>query len=156
MKRIFFILLATITLIACEGPMGPQGPMGPSGPEGEPGYGANWYTTSFTIHKSDWMLAGNAGDLNTYFFADIDIPQLSNDIYRDGTVIGYIETYKNVKNGLPFVLHMGDEQGGIEFLWTQTYDFDFSPGSIRFYITYSDFNTQISPDTETFHIVLMW
>ena len=146
MKKITLILLSAITFIACEGPMGP---------EGEPGYGTNWYTTSLTINSSDWSLSGAPGDLNTYFFADMDIPQLSDFIYREGTVIGYIQTAGSVKNGLPYVLHFGEE-GGKEFLWTQTYDFDFSPGMIRFYITYSDFNTQISPGTETFHIILMW
>lgn len=162
MKKITLLLLTAIALIACEGPEGPMGPMGPegpqgaTGPEGEPGYGTNWYTTSFTINKSEWLISGDPGDLNTYFFADKDIPQLSNYIFREGTVIGYIQTANNVKNGLPYVLHMGEELEGKEFLWTQTYDLDFSPGMIRFYITYSDFNTQISPGSETFHIILMW
>lgn len=160
MKKITWllaVLLTAVTFIACEGPMGPEGPLGPQGPQGEPGYGTKWYTTSFTINRSDWLLSdGNPGDLDTYFFADKNIPQLTDIVFDEGTVLGYIQTAKDVKNGLPFVLHRGEEQNGKEFLWTQTYDFDFSPGMIRFYVTYSDFSTNIIPDSETFHIVLMW
>jgi len=156
MKKITFVLLAVVMFIACEGPEGPMGPQGPQGQVGEPGYGVSWYTTSFTINESDWLLSGRAGDLNTYFYADRNISQLTDVVFDEGTVVGYIQTSKDVKNGLPFVLHMGEESGGDEFLWTQTYDFDYSPGMVRFYITYSDFNTQISPGAETFHIILMW
>ncbi len=162
MKKIIFLLFAAIAMISCEGPMGPEGPMGAQGrdgqdgKDGQDGYGANWYTTSFTIKKSDWLLSGEPGDLNTYFFVDREIPQLDDFIFDEGTVIGYIQTGKDVKNGLPFVLHMGETQGNQELLWTQTYDFDFSPGMIRFYITYSDFSTNIPPEGETFHIILMW
>lgn len=165
MKKITFMLFAAIALFACEGPEGPMGPSGPQGidgqdgrdgKDGQDGYGAQWYTTSFTILASDWMLMGEPGDLNTYFYADRKIPQLDERVYSEGTVLGYIQTGKDVKNGLPFVLHMGEASDGKEFLWTQTYDFDFSPGTIRFYITYSDFSTQIPPEGETFHIVLMW
>jgi hypothetical protein len=31
------ILVAAVSLSACEGPMGPEGPQGPSGPQGPPG-----------------------------------------------------------------------------------------------------------------------
>lgn len=162
MKRIILLLVSVIALVSCEGPMGPEGPrgldgqMGPKGEPGEPGYGANWYTTSFKIDQSDWLLVGRPGDLNTYFYADVDIPQLTDFIYKEGTVIGYLETSPGVKNGIPYVLHLGEEQAGREFLWTQTYDLDFSPGMIRFYVTYSDFSTNINPASETFHIILMW
>ncbi len=157
MRKIVFILLSAIALISCEGPMGPAGQDGRDGIDGKDGQdGMKWYTTSFTINKSNWKLSGQAGDLNTYFYADKDIPELTEYVFEEGTVLGYIQTGIDVKNGMPFVLHMGDEQNGQEFLWTQTYDFDFSPEMVRFYITYSDFSTQILPDSETFHIVLMW
>lgn len=153
MRKIAFIVLAAILLIACEGPMGPAGR---DGKDGQDGYGTEWYTTSFVIKKSDWILSGPAGALNTYYYADKQIPQLSDFVFDEGLVLGYIQTDVDVKNGLPFVLHMGEEGNGQEFLWTQTYDFDYSPGMVRFYVTYSDFNTQIAPEAETFHIVLVW
>lgn len=157
MRKIVFILLSAIALIACEGPEGPAGRDGKDGQDGKDGYETGWYTTSFTIKKSDWILSGQAGALNTYYYADKQIPELTDWVFDEGVVIGYLQTGTDVKNGLPFVLHLGEEgNNGQEFLWTETYDFDYSPGMIRFYITYSDFNTQFPPESETFHIVLMW
>ncbi len=167
-KSILFTLLA-IFFMACEGPEGPMGPMGPNGKNGRDGQnglngkdgkdgtgGANWYTTSFTIKDTEWILSGAPGDLNTYFYVHKPLSQLTSDIYQYGTVIAYLETQKGVKNGMPYVLHQGEAADSKEFLWTQTYDFDFVTGEVGFYVTYSDFNTQIRPGTETFHIVLMW
>ncbi|MBB4035827.1 hypothetical protein GGR21_001722 [Dysgonomonas hofstadii] len=156
MKKMMLILFVAIAAMACEGPMGPEGPLGPTGQKGEPGYGNSWYTTSFTINSDEWELIGTPGGLNSYFFVDKSLTELTNTIYKEGTVVAYMETSKGVKNGLPYVLHKGDEDELGEFLWTQTYDFDFYPGGVGFYVTYSDFSTKIRPDTETFHIVLMW
>ncbi len=152
-KTLFFAIFATILLTACEGPIGPMGPAGYNGKDGE---STNWYTTSFTINKDEWKLKGAPGDLNSYFCVYKPLNMLNDYVYRYGTVIAYIETDKGVKNGMPFVLHLGEVSNGKEFLWTQTYDFDFTVGEIGFYITYSDFNTQIRPGTEIFHIALMW
>lgn len=155
MRKLFILLLA-ISFIACEGPMGPEGLTGPQGPKGEPGYGNNWHVTSFTVAKSEWKLVGNPGELNSYFYVDKPLKELTQTVYNEGSIISYIETDKGVKNGMPYVLHLGEAEGSKEFLWTQTYDFDFYKGGITFYVTYSDFNTQIRPDIETFHVVLMW
>jgi len=169
MKKVIFTLLVAISFMACEGP---EGPMGPAGQDGRPGLngqdgkdgqngqdgkGTKWYTTSFTVNQSDWKLSGKVGDLNSYFYADKNLPQLDDFVFAKGTVIGYIEPEPNVKNGLPFVLHKGDIlNSGQEVLWTETYDFDYSDGLIRFYLTYSDFSTNIPAPTQKFHIVLMW
>ncbi|MDR2969046.1 MAG: membrane lipoprotein lipid attachment site-containing protein [Tannerellaceae bacterium] len=157
MKRILVVFLAMIALSACEGPMGPAGRDGRDGTDGRDGQdGTKWYTASFTVNKSDWKLSGRAGDLNTYFYADKSIPELTDFVFDEGLVVGYIQTGTDVRNGMPFVLHQGEAVDGAEFLWTETYDFDYSPGMLRFYLTYSDFNTQVLPESETFHIVLMW
>ncbi len=162
MKKALFFTFVLFFLMSCEGPMGPTGPMGPSGPAGRNGLdgldgeGTNWYTTSFTINENEWTLKGNPGDLNSYFCVYKPLDKLTEYIYQRGTVIAYIEVEKGVKNGMPYVLHLGEKLDNKEFLWTQTYDYDFVTGEVGFYITYSDFNTQIRPGTETFHVVLMW
>ncbi len=161
MKRSIFFMLATLIfiLIACEGPEGPMGPRGLDGfdgRDGKDGEGVNWYTTSFTIYGDEWQLKGNPGDLNSYFCVYKPLNRLTEFVYQYGTVIAYIEAEKGVKNGMPYVLHLGEGSNDKEFLWTQTYDFDFVVGEIGFYVTYSDFNTKIRPGTETFHVVLMW
>jgi len=168
MKKVLLALFVAMAAMACEGPMGPEGPMGQmgkngingqdgkDGKDGEDGYGANWYVTSFTIESDEWELVGKPGELNSYFFVDKPLKELTSFVYKEGTVVSYIETSKGVKNGLPYVLHKGDKDELGEFLWTQTYDFDFYPGGVGFYVTYSDFSTKFRPDSETFHIVLMW
>lgn len=156
MKKLLFLLLV-VFFASCEGPMGPMGPAGYDGQDGKDGYGTSWYITSFTIQPNEWELIGEPGDLNSYFFVDKPLKELSNTIYKEGAVVGYIETAKDVKNGLPYVVHLGGEDNLGEFLWTETADFDFYPGGVGFYLTYSDFNTQLRPDKpKTFHIVLMW
>ncbi len=163
-KTLFFAFAAVIfvLLLSCEGPMGPMGAEGPAGRDGQDGEngkdgaGVAWYTTSFTINKDEWKLKGNPGDLNSYFCAYRPLSQLTESVFKYGTVIAYIEVEKGVKNGMPYVLHLGEEANSKEFLWTQTYDFDFVVGEVGFYVTYSDFNTQIRPGTETFHVILMW
>jgi len=159
MKKLLLSLLTIIALVACEGPAGPRGAdgiMGPEGPQGEPGSGTDWYVTSITINENEWKLVGNEGELNSYYFIEKPLKQLSQYIYTDGAVIAYIETSQGVKNGLPYVLHVGENVNSKEYLWTQTYDFDFRPGYVGFYVTFSDFETINKPGTETFHIVLMW
>ncbi len=173
MKKLLLLVLVAVTFIACEGPTGPMGPSGHDGQNGMNGQdgkdgqngldgkdgenGTNWYVTSFTIQPNEWELVGKAGDLNSYFFVDKPLSNLSEFIYKEGAVIGYIENVSGVKNGLPYVLHRGGEDDKGEFLWTETADFDFYPGGVGFYLTYSDFNTQLRPDkAKIFHIVLMW
>lgn len=148
-KVMLFIAAISLSLVACEGPMGPAG---------KDGNGTDWHIAKFTVSEKEWILSGNAGELNSYFYVDKSLKELDDFVYREGTVIAYIETAKGVKNGLPYVLHLGDADSKGEFLWTQTYDFDFWEGGIRFYLTYSDFNTQVGPEkgTQTFHVVLMW
>lgn len=156
MKKILMFLMVAVAMMSCEGKMGPMGPEGPQGQNGKDGEGANWYTTSFRIESADWKLKGLEGELNSHYYADVEIPKLTEQIFDKGTVIGYVSVADDVKNGLPFVIHVGENINDKDVLWTQTYDFDFEPGWIRFYATYSDFMTQARPGGETFHIVLMW
>lgn len=171
MKKLILLLSCILALSACEGDQGPMGPMGPKGETGKDGKngkdgkdgegGVGWYIKTFTVEKNMWTRVGKAGELNSFYYADLEIPELNDFVFTDGTVIGYIITKDDeggdVKNGLPFVLHKGIKyDDNKEELWTQTYNFDFNPGLVRFYITYSDFKTSVTPEKETFSIVLMW
>jgi len=115
-----------------------------------------WFVTSITVRENEWQLKGRPGDLNSYYVAYKPLKQLTRTVYEEGAVLAYIETEAGVKNTMPYVLHKGESNGNQEFLWTETYDFDFTTGEIGFYITYSDFNTYIKPGTEKFHVVLIW
>lgn len=153
MKKLVLSLCMVFALFACEGEMGPQGP---EGKPGEPGAGSQWYTQSFSINSDQWELVGEPGELNSYYTVVFDFPQLTDFIFKKGTIVGYLSMGKDVKNGLPYVMHTAEDTTSGNHYWTQTYDFDFAPGSVAFYATFSDFETQKRPGDETFHIVLMW
>lgn len=149
LTALLIILFTTITT-SCQGPEGPMGPMGPSGE------GTSWATQSYHIKASDWKLQGKTNELNSYYYVNISIPDLDKNIFQYGSVLAYLETEPGIKNGLPYVSHRGGKDNLGEFLWTQTYDFDFYPGGATIYLTYSDFNTTVRPSAETIHFILMW
>ena len=141
MKKYLFFLLLIAAFPACQGS----------------GESTRWDVKTITVHANDWRLSGRPNELNSYYYADVSVPALTSFVFNEGAVVGYIRTGDNVKNSLPYVLHRGEADATGLFLWPQTYDFDFSPVTIRFYVTFSDFMTGESyPGTETFDIVLMW
>ncbi len=168
-------------LAACEGPEGPMGPAGPQGAPGQNGQngadgrdgddgrngldgsGTHWFKTDpITIRPRDWSVDGGVGNLNSFYYYKVRVPELTRHIYENGSVIAYVENLEGKKNGMPFVFHRGTVlDNGQEYTWTETYDFDFSADSwtgwITFYLTYSDFNTNIDPDEDkTFYVVAFW
>ena len=173
MKKLLLLFALAVSFMACEGPTGPMGPSGingedgmngqngkdgKDGKDGEDGVGANWLTKTFIIQPHEWELVGFPGEMNSYFIVDKQLPELTADIFREKAVIAYIKADNDYKNGMPYVLHKGGtDEKGEKITWTQTYDFDYSPGWVGFYLTYSDFSTQFVPDQPTtFYIVLMW
>ena len=146
-KLLIFTTLLAIMFSACEGPMGPQG---------EPGNENYWHNETFTVHSNAWQLEGQQGELGSYFYYDKAVPQLTNNVFKEGIVLVYLHTLSSVKNVMPYVLHKGDEDHLGEIFWTQTYDYDFEPGYVRLRVTYSDFITSIRPATETFSLILLY
>ncbi|NDV67344.1 hypothetical protein [Dysgonomonas sp. 25] len=144
MKKILFILLTAITLVSC------------TGEDGRDGRDANFFTKTVTIKSEDWVLSGTPGSLSSNYYADVHIPELTYSVYDYGAVVAYLIVDDDVKNVMPFVLHKGIWTGTEAVLWTQTYDYEIEPNWMRFYVTYSDFDTYQKPDTESFQIVLMW
>lgn len=147
MKRLLTLLVAAFLLWGCEGPMGPMGPDGPIGPPGE---GTSWDVSEWTVNQ--WTLSGSVDGNNSFYYADLAIPKLDNFIAYKGNVFVYIYTIDNVQAPLPYVSHKGEGAA----LWTETYDYDFAPGSIRLYVQYSDFKTSIVPPTTKFRVVMNW
>lgn len=171
MKKLLFIAAMAFTLTACEGPMGPVGPQGPQGQpgyngrdgeNGEDGEGGHLVSTGITVLPHHWLLYGKPDELNSHFVVTKSLDRLTQNVYDEGSVIAYIETVNGDKNGMPYVLHKGEKpDDGDAYLWTETYDFDFgvdeNGGFVRFYLTYSDFATNIVPkEPVTFFIVMFW
>ncbi|MDR1745686.1 MAG: hypothetical protein LBR49_00200 [Tannerella sp.] len=156
MKKYFLLAgLLVFMLASCEGPAGPMGPAG------EPGEGMNWKIVTYVVHESDWQLIGQPDALESYFMYEFNENSLSNFIYTDGNVFGYriLDAGLNseVLTPLPHVVPHGEVlSNGSESLWTEIYSFDYMPGSIAFYVHYSDFMTGLRPPTCDFRIVMNW
>lgn len=141
MKNILIlILIFTISISSCTGPEGPPGQDG----------SANFSIAYFTI--SNWILS----DDNTYFYADVDYPELTPFVYNEGLTVGYLmqnfDSELEYQVPLPFDIYNNTEEAS----WTETISFDFIPGSIRFYYEPSDFFTGFTPPVSTFKIALVW
>ena len=147
MKKILFLLSAAIILFAsCEGPAGKDGE------------GIYWYVNTYTVNSSQWELVNGVDQIDSYYKAEIRIPQLDKDIYEYGNVFCYM--FQNidgveVQTLLPFNIPKGIiHPNGAEELWTEMYAYDFTVGSIMLYVNYSDFYTNNRPPTTSFRVVL--
>ena len=156
MKKILFLLAVIVAVMAsCEGE---EGPMGRDGRDGKDG-NANYESIEFKVGASDWKLEGNPNDIGAYYYIDFNVTEITPYVYDYGTVIGYIEVAADIKNGLPFTSYngiLGETPEDGDVFWSKKYDFDFSPGNVRFKVTYSDFITSVSPESTTFYVVLIW
>ena len=134
MKKFLFLVILSLTLFSCEGPMGPQGP------QGVPGEGMFWKYYTYTVKSQDWQLVTSPDDL-----------------YIDGYVLGYLVQTPGADNEvitpLPYTIHKGEADGDNAMLWTETYTYDYMPGSVAFYVQYSDFIEQ-QPGDMVFRLVL--
>jgi len=152
--KLFLLCMIAAALASCEGPMGPQGE------PGAPGEGVNWKILYYTVRANDWHLVGGENELNSYYMYEFDEPELSDFIYESGNVLGYIILNSGKSNEtlspLPYNIALGEGSGSNEFLWTENYFFDYMPGSVAFFVYYSDFNTEIKPPTCEFRLVMNW
>jgi hypothetical protein len=148
MKRRLFILLAGTILLSCEGPMGPPG---------ESGVETQWQHLYYQVEEHAWELMGDGqGAPNSYYQYVVDEPALTNFIYREGVVTGYLVanpgTPDEVLRPLPDTWPVADRQN----YWSESVTFDYMPGSVAFYVGYSDFATNIRPGKMIFKLTMIW
>ena len=159
MKKFLFLLsMATMLFTSCEGPAGRDGFDGRDGLNGKDGQGIYWFVDDYTINANQWELVNGKDQLNSFYRAEIKISQLTRDIYEDGNVFCYMYQKvngKEVQTLLPYTIPIGEKNpNGSDALWTETYAYDFMPGSIMVYVNYSDFYTSNRPPTTSFRVVL--
>ena len=99
--KAFLFTSFIVALIPCEGPMGP------AGRDGQDGW-ANIFVGYYTISSASWLLSEG----ETYFYADIDCPELTEFVYNEGVVMGYYlldyNTDYEVQIPLPFDIYFND------------------------------------------------
>ena len=157
MKKILFLLITLVSVLtSCEGPAGRDGLDGRDGLNGE---GTKWFVNTYTIRAGDWKLVKGVNELNSYYQAEVVINELDNFVYEEGNVFCYMFQKIDgveVQTMLPFVIPIGEGNGNSPDLWTEMYSCDFTPGSIMFYVNYSDFATAVRPPTVSYRVVLNW
>ena len=88
---------------------------------------------------------------------EIQNKDITDDLYIDGYVLGYLVQSPGADNEvitpLPYTIHKGEANGDNAMLWTETYTYDYMPGSVAFYVQYSDFIEQ-QPGDMVFRLVL--
>ena len=148
MKKILFFLIAVVFVAtSCEGPMGPEGPAGPSG-------SLNRYVYDYEVRSVDWSAAVDNNDLFLHYQCFFNETDLTSNIYNNGVLVAYLEVKEGdnyVQKPLPYEIVIEDSNG----MYTQTIDFDYSTGSIGFYVKNSKF-IEDKPGTMLFRVVFLW
>jgi len=152
MRRVFFVVLASIVLISC----GKEGPRGPRGPQGAPGKdGTQINTYEFNVFHDQWKTSGTYGSAGYYCYEERSIPTLTSSVILSGAVLVYMITTENGQeydNQLPYIIPFH-----YDGYYIRTVRYDLQPGKIGFIVEDSDFKTQRPPysDRVTFKVVII-
>lgn len=163
MRNIFRLISLAVSvisiLVSCE-KVGPMGPQGPQGPQGEPGSGVV-NIVFINVNTDDWAYSDY--DDNNYFYATVDMPEITKDIFDGGIIKMYrvfdYDTSNPVQIEMPFTRHKEEYVGPGEYdyvNWTETLDYEFGVGSMNIFFTVSDFFYQDKPESMRFRCVIMY
>jgi hypothetical protein len=162
-KLIGLLLVVMMGVVACEGPMGREGQRGRDGKDGKDGESTQWWVGDFTVLTNDWV---RLNDDDWYFFEyEFSFPELSNFVFTDGAVIGYLVqnvSYNGgpatrVHNLLPYTVYGEYLENGYVVSYSENYSFEVRPKYINFIVKFSDdVAPNYRPDSRTFRVVLMW
>lgn len=157
MKKLFLLILATIALVACEGPIGPAG---------LPGEGMNWNIEYVEVQPSDWKRMPNQGNPNEVYyqytrkFQNIRDKNILRYIYNEGKTSAYLfhnydpdgKNPDETQTPLPYVLNLNDIDNKP---YTETWYCDYTIEDIAFYVAYSG-NINMKPGYAVFRVVMNW
>ena len=158
MKKILFLLCMTCALVACV-----------SNPTYIEQEGATLKTIQVTVNANEWSYTQQGAEdqfNNNYFYAVVDMPEITKEVFNYGEVKAYAVFERNNttyarKHLLPYVLHMEEPTNTGEWLYfTETYDFTYGIGWAEFNFRTSDFayedNVNINPPAMDFDIVITY
>lgn len=146
MKKIIYIVLAAVFLTSCEGDPGRPGRDGRDGEDGAVTYKKIVY---FDVPQEAWQYSGD--DMNNFFYATIDMPEITEEVFNYGIVKTYQTFDFNPKTQswasqieLPYSLHSEEEINPNEWVfYTETVNYEYYVGSITIYYTASDFQYEV-------------
>lgn len=140
MKRVFFVIAASIVLVSCvkEGPAGPRGPQGRDGKDGKDGI--QMTTRYFKVYYDEWEVAQRLKPPRYYCFAEKSYPALTSAVIDQGAVLVYA-LLDGCDQQLPYVVSSYDDNG----YYTRVIRYDLQEGIIGFVVEDSDLNTPLPP-----------
>lgn len=111
----------------------------------------------YKVNRNQWVQASDE-DFGTYFYCQIREPALTNDIFNNGVMMGYLYVVHSGSNvpGL-YLLPFDDFFKKNEFQWTEQVSCAFSPGYVTFMLKYDD-QTLLDPfyDSYEFEVRFIW
>lgn len=165
MRKFFNFIL----LFACQAVLFSScvpGRDGIDGRDGRDGLG-QLKTVVINVAANQWQYSDM--DNNNYFFATVDMPEITKDVFKNGVVKMYrsynIDAPGATQIELPYVRHneypytdtYGQQQWGF---YTETIDYQFGVGNLTIFYTASDFDYELdttwAPEAMQFRCVVMY
>lgn len=107
------------------------------------------------VPTGSWQYTNKAN--NNYYFAEIDMPEITKNVYDNALIVTYMEVYNSDNTSslipLPSVRHKEALEGGNVVRYTETIDCEYSIGKVTIFVTYSDFK-RANPDPGTIHFLI--
>lgn len=161
------VLVASAALFtSCIGRPGLDGRDGRDGIDGIDGVGTI-RTVVINVDESLWEYSNDKD--NNYFFATVDMPEITLTAFREGLVKMYrVFDFSGQKLGatqmeMPYTRHNEYKWGTApdeRALYTETVDYEYSVGSISIFYTASDFDYEydlkFQPETMQFRCIIMY
>lgn len=144
------------------------------GPQGRPGHDGvitHRAVIDIQVNDNEWSYSNKEYQYDgNYFYADINVPELTGDAYNNGIVKIYREYNTGTQDAyqieLPYIHDIEAETGGDWVFFHEKVDFDYMVGSVRLYYNASDFSYEEpdkqgyvpswSPEAMHFRMVIVW
>jgi hypothetical protein len=154
---LFAFSLFTMYSCEVEGPIGPVGPTGKDGKDGVDGQdgqdgNANVVSITKTIAPSDWIATGTLGE-DLYFYYEISIPEITDDIVQNGAVIIYYKDIYGSYHALPVTYYF--YVSSVDYYYHSTIRYSYQIGKVRIELEDSDLNTYRLEESAEFKIVII-
>lgn len=112
--------------------------------------GPTMKSVKINVSPNAWQYSNDID--NNYYFATVQMPEINASVFKEGLVKMYRvydwDEPSAAQTELPFVrLNEIEGNDGVFYFYTETIDYQFTPGEITIYYTMSDFDYKYDPDS---------
>lgn len=160
------LILSALILSSCRGLPGLDGRDGRDGIDGLDGRDGLGVIDVVVVNvpEDSWKYSHTETGANNYYYATVDMPEITEEIFDKGLVKVYRVYNFDKKNAsqveLPYVRPVEYEEDGQWYSYVETVDCEFFIGEMTIAYTASDFayeyNTDIVPEAMQFRCVIMY